>query len=51
MENYNHPTYGQCLKLTQQKDIQFTKIAQGALVNKTTLPFGTVTPSKDMRIL
>ncbi len=50
MESINHPTYGQCLRLLLPNDIQLAKQAQEALVNKTILPSGTVTPAQDMRI-
>lgn len=48
MELIRHPQYGQCHELTKPQDIAFSEMAQGALVNRTVLPSGTRTPSKNL---
>ena len=50
MEKIEHPKYGTCYELTKPQDIGFSRIAQGATVNNTTLPSGTVTPTEDLII-
>lgn len=38
------------ITLTDSRDIQFSKIAQGAVVNETILPSGFKTPAHDLVI-
>jgi hypothetical protein len=45
MKEIKHPKYGQCYELIEPKDIDFSAIAQAALVNETVLPSGTITPT------
>lgn len=50
MKKINHPKHGECYELTDSKDIEFAKIAQGATVKKTILLSGNKTPNEDLVI-
>jgi hypothetical protein len=50
MQKVDHPKYGSCYELTEQQDIGFSQIAQGATVNETILPSGTKTPAETLVI-
>jgi len=50
MKKIKHGKHKGCYKLTDEQDINFAAIAQGATVRKTILPSGTETPDKNLAV-